>query len=138
MKPHTEMTTEELRAIVERPRKIRHWGHENIITPLLLDKVMGDGAQLIHFTPIMHRPNFLVARIDSKWTLSNFDEVPDGGMDPSDWCEEMWDAIRDQFYVDGDDEPEDDAPWYEHINSADGCAWGEIELGYFDTNLVEA
>lgn len=42
------------------------WGKFYLFIPALLDKVYGDGKQLVQLFPIMERPRYWVVRVDSK------------------------------------------------------------------------
>lgn len=104
-KPHQERLalhreTEALRKIVERKRKTLFWGQEHIVAPKLLSDVLGDGQQLMTLTPINTRPNYYVCRIDSSWSLSNWDKHP---MPPGQWLEDLYQALEAEF-GDGQDE----------------------------------
>jgi hypothetical protein len=122
---HTTYSTEELRTLIERRHKVRWWGRDRMITPRLVDEVLGDGRQLIYVMPIMHRPNYYVARVDSNFSLSNYSE--DGPDCPSEWIEDLWDLIEEQFgrrkYAN------DRFPMVDEFY--DGCCWGPIGLEEF-------
>ena len=66
---------------------VTHWGKDYIITPVLLDKVFGDGKQTIELSPMNTRPDYYVARIDSSVDISdnddtiNYLELEDGVID---------------------------------------------------------
>jgi hypothetical protein len=73
--------------------RTRFWGRNYVITPRLVDWIHGDGLQLIYFMPLNTRPNYYVARIDSKISLDNCDE-------PSfvdEVLDDLCDKIEDQF-----------------------------------------
>jgi hypothetical protein len=58
----------------------------------LLDKVFGDGKQVISFTPWDTRPNYYVVRVDSFWGVENEDEPSVG-----DFTDDLYTAVEDQF-----------------------------------------
>lgn len=64
-----------------------------MVTPRLVDWIHGDGLQVIAFYAMNTRPNYYVARIDSKLSLDNSGDHP--------FCDEVLDdlyiEIEDQF-----------------------------------------
>lgn len=71
----------------------RFWGRNYIITPRLVEWVHGDGLQVIYFQPLNTRPNYYVARIDSKVSLDNSDEP----CFADEVLEDLYTAIEEQF-----------------------------------------
>jgi hypothetical protein len=61
------MTTEELRAKIEQPIAMLHWGQERVCTPRLVDEVFGDGKVLLRLYPLNTRPNHYFVRVDTTW-----------------------------------------------------------------------
>lgn len=83
-----EVTKKQLRATIEKRHKVHFWGKDYFITPRLVDKVFGDGQQLIYFATLDHRPNYYVVCVDSAADVQhNFHEATD----------DIEDAIVDQF-----------------------------------------
>lgn len=54
-----------LKQLLKRQRT-EHWGSVSRFKPELLDKVYGDGKQLLMLFPINERPRYWVVRVDSK------------------------------------------------------------------------
>jgi hypothetical protein len=77
-----------------RRHKSSLWGQDYIITPRLVDWIHGDGLQVIWFEPMDTRPNYYVARIDSKICVDNCGKPPV-------FCDEVYDdlcmKIEDQY-----------------------------------------
>jgi hypothetical protein len=76
-----------------RRHKTRFWGRDYVITPRLVDWIHGDGLQVIYFMPLNTRPNYYVARIDSKVSLNNSDD--DSFHDVI--LDDLYAAIEEQF-----------------------------------------
>ena len=121
--------TAALRTIIERPHTDTLWGIEKTLTPRLVDAVLGDGQQLIYFTPIMTRPNFFVVRIGSDYTLSNWEY---GEVETDEWVERVWDEIADQFT-----EPDSDGYSWPAVDPSDGCSWGALDLSDWEDDVVK-
>lgn len=51
------------------------WGQPHDIKPCLIEKIHGDGLQLVALTPIDTRPNYYVLRIDSSIDLDDDDTL---------------------------------------------------------------
>jgi hypothetical protein len=49
-----------------KSRIVEFWGRRHRITPRLVDKIFGDGKQIIYLTPLNTRPNYYIACIDSR------------------------------------------------------------------------
>lgn len=79
-------------------RKVRWWGEEHEIEPVICETIIGDGLQLVYLSTIDQRPNYWLIRIDSKTIIDDgefdfetiltpleedFGRVPDEG-----WLEE--------------------------------------------------
>jgi hypothetical protein len=65
------------------------WGKRYRITPQLVDKIFGDGKQIIYLTPLNTRPNHYIVQIDSKTDMSS-----------DEWyntLEEIQEEIEDEF-----------------------------------------
>ena len=89
------MTAHELRRLIEVESRVEFWGKKYRRKPLLIDRIFGDGKQLVGIQPLNTRPNYYVIRIDSGWDLSNWS---DGDLF-SDHLDEVLDAVEDQFPV---------------------------------------
>jgi len=87
--------TDILRPLIEKRRKVYHWGQPHMVTPRLVTTVFGDGKQLIGLAPMMYRPHYFVVRIDSSWNISNYAHDCELLIDHMD---EIYDAIEDEFY----------------------------------------
>ena len=85
--------TEELRAKIEQPKDVKFWGQPYTITPRLVSKCLGDGLQLIYLKPLSTRPDYYIARIDSRHGLSNHSETNS----PDDWLDDLYNLIEDEF-----------------------------------------
>jgi hypothetical protein len=127
-------TTEELRAAVEVEQETLFWGKPYRVTPRLVDKVFGDGRQLIHLTPLSTRPNYYVVRIDSRWTI---DEPSECDATIRDHLDDIIDAAAEQFgsnecdceasAEDGHDDACPGEAWFPVFRSPDlGVAWGRL------------
>lgn len=119
------MNTEELRASIEQPESVHHWGQECTITPKLVERVLGDGQRLMYITPIMTRPNYFVIRVDSKWDNEYRDTANE------EWLEDICDAI-DQEYPDlrrdENTQDPDSLPWFNTVDLGEGLSWGDMDL----------
>lgn len=60
-----------LRQLVEMPEMASLWGQAQLVHPVLIDQVFGDGLQLIGFTTLNSRPAYYVLRGHSGWELNN-------------------------------------------------------------------
>jgi len=114
-----------LRKRIERRTRVLWWGQPRYITPRLVARTFGDGKQWIGLAPIMYRPNHFIVRIDSAWSLSNWDTS--GAVLLIDHIDEIYDAIEEEFY---------EWPWARYyglsgdekrIGFADGSVWWGIE-----------
>lgn len=115
-------STKRLRERIERRRATSLWGQKRFVTPRLLDRVFGDGKQLIWLSGINTRPAYWVVRIDSKWSISNWNPSPN----PSDWLEDVYQAIEEEF---GTGEKEDaslyaNAKFPQACDLGAGTSWG--------------
>ncbi len=57
-----------------RPERVEFWGDEYTVEPALVAEIFGDGAQVIGLQPLNTRPQFYVVRVDSAWSISNWDD----------------------------------------------------------------
>lgn len=130
---------EALRARIEQPETVRFWGQDYVRTPLLVREKLGDGLNLIYFTPLNTRPNCYIARVDSRWIDNG---SGDGDADER-WYDEglesLYDLIENQFgasdyyceecgesgYSDSNCECQKYRDW-PSLNSGSGCCWGRI------------
>lgn len=83
-----KQAAERLRRLL-KPQRTEHWGSIYRFKPVLLDKVYGDGKQLLQLFPINERPRYWVVRIDSRCT--------DHGDEWFDILDEIYEAIDEQF-----------------------------------------
>lgn len=120
---------EKLRQQIEHPRVGILWGSRTRFTPRLLDTIWGDGRRLFAVYPIMLRPRYIVARVDSSVeTLVDEDVNGDCIIDA------IYEAAEDQFYrcncraCRPDDEDAagrcDGFPY--NIDWSDGSSWGGL------------
>jgi hypothetical protein len=71
---------------ITKPTEVSFWGTKSIITPAMVNKIFGDGLQIIYFEPLDTRPNYYIVRIDSKTDIeTDF------------YCDDILNAIADQF-----------------------------------------
>ena len=56
-----------------RKRSAQLWGDYTTIKPVISEKIVGDGKQLIYIGTIDQRPNYWLLRIDSKTDLESDD-----------------------------------------------------------------
>jgi hypothetical protein len=71
-----------------KPQCTEHWGGTYEFTPALLDKVYGNGKQLVQLFPINERPRYWIVRVDSK--CKSDDELHE-------ILDDIYDAIDEQF-----------------------------------------
>lgn len=114
-----------LRDVIERRQAVTMWGQKRFVTPRLCSTVFGNGLRLIYFTPINTRPNWYIIRVDSRWSLSNWETNPRLKA-PYDWVDDVCEALEDEF---GRPEDEDgkrraDAKW-PCADLDTGFSWGE-------------
>ncbi len=90
---HYAENVQDLRRVIEVTRQVRFWGAEYTITPRLVTRPLGNGRQLMTLVPLNTRPNFYVARVDDRWSSSNYDSDAfiDEGLD------DLIDLIEEQF-----------------------------------------
>jgi hypothetical protein len=60
----------EIKDMKMKSRIVEFWGRRRRITPRLIDKIFGDGKQIIYITPLNTRPNYYIVCIDSKVDIS--------------------------------------------------------------------
>lgn len=111
-----------LRVVLERRQSAQLWGSSYRIIPRLLDQVFGNGEKLIAIQPFNTRPNFYYARIDSSWSTSNWDHESE--MTPSEWVDDIIDALRKQF---GDKMDSYKYKSFPVVDADDGFGWQEEE-----------
>lgn len=102
-----------LKKVVEKPYPSRWWGQDCTIEAKLLPGRFGDGRFLIGIEPLNTRPQFYVARVDSKWRPTR-NHNP---LQSDEWfyfLEELYLALEDHF---GSVNFEDD----------EGGLWGDNE-----------
>ncbi len=126
-------TMDTLRSRIERRRAARLWGQKHFITPRLLTMIFGDGKKVIWLSSINVRPAYWVVRIDSSWCIENCWHPKDELKEPSEWLENVYQAIEEEF---GTGEKEDGslyatAKFPQACDLGCGTSWGlyEIEQG---------
>jgi hypothetical protein len=77
-----------------RCHKTHFWGSDYLVTPRLVDWIHGDGLQVIGLWALNTRPNYYIARIDSKVSLDN---DPLGPSFCNDVLDVLCDEIEDQY-----------------------------------------
>jgi hypothetical protein len=87
--------TRQLRALIERRTLTHLWGARHFVVPRLVTDIFGDGRLLLGLSPIRFRPNYFVVRIDSGWSISNWDQQ--NPMPPGEWLDRVYDSIQDEF-----------------------------------------
>ena len=110
--------------------RTRFWGRNYVITPRLVEWVHGDGQQVIYFMPLNTRPDYYVARVDSKISLNNCEEPSFVDEVLDDLCEH----IEDQFGRHVEEWEADNGRTYTRHNpfpalSEDsGSCWGLLKM----------
>lgn len=128
------MKTEDLRKLIEVEHVCRFWGDDYNITPRLVDKILGDGKQLIQLEPLNTRPDYYVVRIDSRWNLDD-DDVDDADADANfiiHHLGEIYNAIDEQFGAkceceDPDDCECDEGQGFPVLSTDCGVSWGDMD-----------
>lgn len=123
-----EMTEDERSrwaALIETEERVRFWGHSYTITPKLVSTVWGNGEKWMHLTPLNTRPNYYVLRVDSRLGAEGWPEF-------ADICDDVYNAIEDEFGRVDDDMDEDDSDSEELRDwpAADfsvGSSWGDYD-----------
>jgi hypothetical protein len=108
------MTTKELRALVEVAETVEFWGQKHTITPRFIEKIFGDGKQLLIVQPMNTRPNYFVVRVDSSPELDVFDILDD-----------IVDSAEDEYGYYDDEELTDDEKVFPIVDWTVGCSWSE-------------
>jgi hypothetical protein len=98
-----------------KPQSTEFWGSVYDFQPMLVNRVWGDGKQLVQIFPISERPRYWVVRVDS--TCICDDELLE-------ILDEITDAIEEQFGCpdDADIGVGDDQPYFPMFDG-DGTAW---------------
>jgi len=117
-----------LRQLIEVEYVCKFWGDDYTITPRLVDRVFGDGKQLIQLEPLNTRPNYYIVRIDSSWNIDNDDDT-DLFIDHLD---EIYNAIEEQFgakcqHTDPDDCGCDEDQGFPVLSADSGVGWDEMD-----------
>lgn len=105
-----------LRRAIERPERVHHWGQPHTVTPRLCERIFGDGAALIHITPLNTRPNYYAVRVDSSWALTG-DEFYER-------LDSIYGALEDEYGAAEDDEL-GEREW-PALDLDAGSSWGRI------------
>ena len=103
-----------------KPQHTEHWGSWYDFTPVLLDKVYGDGKQLLMLFPINERPRYWVVRVDSK--CQRDDAVYD-------ILDDICDAIDEQFGTPDEDDlgVGNDRPYFPMYDNQ-GTSWHVVSM----------
>jgi hypothetical protein len=113
-----------------RRHKTRFWGRNYVITPRLVEWIHGDGLQVIYFMPLNTRPNYYVARIDSRVSLNNSDEPSFADA----VLEELYEQIEYQFGQAHEEWQHENGRTYKRRNSWPaldeecGSCWGLLKM----------
>lgn len=107
---------ERLRSCIEQPIEVGFWGEKHVITPRLIEHVIGDGRLIQLLQPLSTRPNLFYLRVDSSEEY-----------DIRDHLDEIFDAAEDQFgrYIDPEDRETDDEYSFPIADWCYGCCWDE-------------
>ena len=111
-----------------RTRIVSFWGSRYRITPILVDKIFGDGEKVIHLTPLATRPNYYIIRVDSKWDCDNSGEEA-----ICDHLEELYEAIEEEYGTHIDTWYHENGRTYtKHwpfpaLNADCGASWGKMK-----------
>lgn len=77
-----------------KPCETKFWGNKHTITPILINKKLGDGKQIIAFQPLNTRPNFYIICVDSSWNVDNHLDDVDHVYEH---CDEICAAIEEEY-----------------------------------------
>lgn len=99
-----------------QPQRTEFWGSVYDFTPELIDKVYGDGGQLVQLFPISERPRYWMVRVDSSCSGSD-----DAFLDVLD---DIYEAIDDQFGCPSDEDYGigDERPYFPMFDGS-GTSW---------------
>lgn len=125
MQTAEQRRTPRLRRAIEKPTRVSLWGKVYRVTPRLIDRVFGDGRQLIYLCPTNTRPNYYVVRVDSRWQRSNWATA---GPTLNEFLDDIYMAIDDQFgdcTHDAECECGGDGCYFPRLDTTSGCEWGE-------------
>lgn len=80
-----------MKAIITKPRYVKFWGKKCLSRPVFIESCLGDGGKLLAITPLNDRPNYYVIRVDSTWSVHNYE-------DPcvADHIDEIYEMIEEQ------------------------------------------
>lgn len=116
-------------------RTVHFWGQEYEVTPVLVHEALGDGKQIIGFSPLNTRPNYYVVLVDSRWCLDN--AKWDAAESFADHVDDVYQAIEDEYgwsrwcpdecedgtcWDRGKECPHGNLPW-PALNDGAGCSW---------------
>jgi len=118
----------QLRAALEQHRSANFQGNRNMKPLRLVDKVFGDGRQLVTLHPPNSGPNYYVVRVDSSWQLS---DQGMGGSLFSDHIGAVIEAIEAQFgsawYVGDPVKRLDNGQPFSPTKEDCGCRWFSLK-----------
>ena len=112
--------------------KVHFWGRDYVVTPRLVEWIHGDGLQVIYFMPLNTRPNYYVARIDSKVSLSNWDDAEPNFADSV--LDDLCDNIEEQFGRSEEEwEGRNGRTYHRHnywpaLSDNSGSCWGVLKM----------
>ena len=116
------------------------WGQRHFVTPRLVDWIHGDGKKLIWYEPMATRPDYYIARIDSKVDTDNCGKPP---VFCDEVLEDLLSAIEDQYGRAWERWEHDNGRTYERHNLfpalSDDCgsSWGTLTILKSPTNWTE-
>lgn len=104
---------------IERRTATSLWGQRRWVVPRLVPFLWGDGKQWVWLEPINRRPRYYVLRIDSRMSLSNWEQVrpPFGPV----CLDSVLSAIAETWGEQYEDGPRETWP---ALNWANGGSWG--------------
>lgn len=114
-----------------RRHKTRFWGRNYVITPRLVEWIHGDGLQVIYFMPLNTRPDYYVARIDSRISLDNSDahsfafEVLEALCEH---IEEQFGASYEEWESDKNSRKYARHNPFPALSDDSGCCWGLLKM----------
>ena len=118
------MTAADLKAAIERPRVLYHWGQPYDCTPRLVTQILGNGRKFLAVRSLDDRPNYYVVRVDSGFVVPH-------------QIDEAVYAIQDVFgdreaneyecKSHGEECPAELCSWPVWSGSS-GCSWWKVDL----------
>jgi len=125
------MTTAELRQLIEIPETVTFWGITETITPLLVEEVFGNGKKLLVLSPLMHRPNYFIVRVDDSWDcgdMADGDEIQSHIEAIMRSCEDQYGEPYDYDDEHGNElEEREYNPQFPRVDWGEGCCWNTCD-----------